>query len=130
LQDGTVTINTFDLQKVLDPDIRTLMHKVTVAGDAALGGSEFPDIVQAKLTAVDLDGKTYQVYVRDPLGHYLNPLTAKEIENKFKLLTEPAIGRARAAAAFDLAWRTKEAESFVSVLEALAPKKRGPKKHK
>lgn len=125
LQDGTVNINTFDLEKVLDPEIRTLMNKVTVEGDAAMGGAEFPDIVQARLTAVDRDGKTYQVHVRDPLGHYLNPFTAEDIENKFKLLTEPALGRDRAAAAFDLAWRTKEAESFVSVLDAFVPERVG-----
>jgi 2-methylcitrate dehydratase len=125
LQDGTVNINTFDLEKVLDPEIRTLMNKVTVEGDAVMGGSEFPDIVQARLNAVDRDGKTYQVHVRDPLGHYLNPFTVEEIENKFKLLTEPALGRDRAAAAFDLVWRTKEAESFVSVLDALVPERAG-----
>jgi 2-methylcitrate dehydratase len=125
LQDGTVNINTFDLEKVLEPEIRTLMNKVTVEGDAAMGGAEFPDIVQARLNAVDRDGKTYQVHVRNPLGHYLNPFTVEDIENKFKHLTEPAFGRDRAAAAFDLAWRTKEAESFVSVLDAFVPERAG-----
>jgi 2-methylcitrate dehydratase len=123
LQDGTVDINTFDLEKVLDPEIRTLMNKVTVEGDAAMGGAEFPDIVQARLAAVDRDGKTYQVHVRDPLGHYLNPFTAQDIENKFKLLTEPALGRDRAAAAFDQAWRIKEAGSFGELLDAFVPER-------
>jgi 2-methylcitrate dehydratase len=123
LQDGTININTFDLEKVLDSEIRTLMNKVTVEGEAAMGGAEFPDIVQARLNAIDRNGKEYQVYVRDPLGHYLNPLTVEEIENKFKLLTEPVLGHDKAAAAFDLAWRTREAELFVSVLEALVPER-------
>jgi len=118
LQDGTVNINTFDLEKVLDPGIRKIINKLTVEGDAAMGGAEFPDVVQARLKAVDRDGKTYEVHVRDPLGHYLNPLTVADIENKFMHLTEPALGRERAAAAFDLAWRMKEAESFVPVLDA------------
>jgi 2-methylcitrate dehydratase len=125
LQDGTVNINTFDLEKVLDPEIRTLMNKVTVEGDPAMGGAEFPDIVQARLTAVDRDGKMYQVHVRDPLGHYLNPFTAKDIENKFKLLTEPALGPDRAAAAFDLAWRMKGAALFVDLLDAFVPVRAG-----
>jgi 2-methylcitrate dehydratase PrpD len=125
LQDGTVNINTFDLEKVLDPEIRILMNKVTVEGDAAMGGTEFPDIVQARLNAVDRDGKTYQVHVQNPLGHYLNPFTAKDIKNKFKLLTEPALGRARAATAFDLAWRMKEAASFVDLLDAFVPERAG-----
>jgi len=121
LQDGTVTINTFDLEKVLDPQIRTVINKLIVEGDPAMGGAEFPDVVQARLIAVDRDGKRYEIYVRDPLGHYLNPLTAKDIENKFKLLTEQALGRNKAAVAFDLAWRTKESESFASVLDAFVP---------
>jgi len=123
LQDGTITIDTFDLEKVLDPAIRPLLNKVAVEGDPAMGGSEFPDIVQAKLKAVDCDGKTYDVHVRDPLGHYLNPLTAADIEKKFKLLVVPALGSDKAAAAFDLAWRTKEADAFVSVLDALVSDK-------
>jgi len=125
LQDGTVTINTFDMDNVLDPEIRTLMNKVIVEGDWEMGGAEFPDIVQARLTAVDQDGKTYQVHVRDPLGHYLNPFTAKDIENKFKLLTEPALGPDGAATAFDLAWRIKEAPSFVDLLDAFIPEQAG-----
>jgi 2-methylcitrate dehydratase len=121
LQDGTVNINTFDLEKVLDPQIRTVMNKLTVEGDPAMGGAEFPDVVQARLIAVDRDGKRYEIHVRDPLGHYLNPFTAKDIENKFKLLTEHALGSNKAAAAFDLAWRTKASESFASVLDAFVP---------
>jgi len=121
LQDGTVTINTFDLEKVLDPQIRTVINKLTVEADPAMGGAEFPDVVQARLIANDRDGKKYEIYVRDPLGHYLNPLTPKDIENKFKLLTEQTLGRNKAALAFDLAWRTKESESFASVLDAFVP---------
>ncbi len=124
LQDGTVNINTFDLEKILEPEIRTLMNKVTVEGDAAID-AEWPGIIQARLDAVDRDRKTYQVHVRNPRGHDLNPLTAEDIENKFKHLTEPTLGRDGAAAAFDLAWRTKEAESFVSVLDAFVPEKAG-----
>ena len=86
-----------------------------------MGGAEFPDIAQARLDAVDRDGKTYHVHVRDPLGHYLNPLSAEDIENKFKLLAEPALGPDKAAAAFDLAWRTREADSFLAVLDAMVP---------
>ncbi len=80
-------------------------------------------IVQARLKAVDRDGKTYEVYVRDPLGHYLNPLTVGDIDNKFKNLTVPALGRDRAVVAFDRAWRTQEAESFAAVLDAFVAEK-------
>ena len=125
LQDGTVNINTFNQEKILDPQIRAVIKKLTIEGDSEMGGAEFPDITQARLEAVDRDGKTYRVHVRDPLGHYLNPLSSEDIENKFKLLTEPALGRDRAAAAFDLAWRTKQAEAFVTVLKALVPEAAG-----
>jgi hypothetical protein len=61
------------------------------------------------------------VHVRDPLGHYLNPLTATDIESKFKLLITPALGQDRAAATFALAWRIKEPESFGPLPAALVP---------
>ena len=99
LQDGTVNINTFDPDKFLDPKIRTLMNKVTVEEDDAIE-AEWPGVIQAKLDAVDRDGKTYHIHIRNPRGHELNPLTPGEIEMKFMRLTEPALGRDGAAAAF------------------------------
>jgi 2-methylcitrate dehydratase len=116
LQDGTVTINTFDLDKVRDPAIRALMNRVSVEEDKAIT-AEWPGVIQGKLDAVDKSGKTYHVHVKNIKGHELNPLTAEEIETKFMRLTEPALGRDGAAAAFKLAWRTRDVESFASVLE-------------
>jgi 2-methylcitrate dehydratase len=127
LQDGTVNIHTFDLEKIRESEIRTLMNKVIIEGDAAID-AEWPGIIQARLDAVDRDGKTYRVHVRNPRGHHLNPMTAEEIENKFKQLTEPALGHDGAAFAFALAWRTREAGSFLSVLNAFVPTSAGSRK--
>lgn len=120
LRDGTVDVNTFDLDKIRDPGIRALMNRVSVEEDEAIE-AEWPGVIQAKLDAVDRNGKTYHVHIRNPRGHELNPLTPEEIEMKFLRLTEPALGRDGAAAAFDAAWRTKEAESFASVLDRFEP---------
>jgi 2-methylcitrate dehydratase len=116
LQDGTVDVNTFDLDKIRDRSIRTLMSRVSVEEDEAIE-AEWPGVIQAKLDAVDRNGTTYHIHIRNPRGHELNPLTPGEIEMKFLRLTEPALGSAGAAAAFDAAWRTKEAGSFASVLD-------------
>jgi 2-methylcitrate dehydratase len=124
LSDGAVTINTFELDKIRDPEIRKVMNRVNVEEDAAIN-AEWPGIIQLKLDAVDCDGKTYQVHVRNPRGHQRNPLTPADIESKFKQLTEPALGRDRAAIAFDRTWRTKEAQSFATVLDTFVLQKEG-----
>lgn len=116
LKDGTVSIDSFDLDKIRDPGILALMNRVSVEEDKAIT-AEWPGVIQAKVDAVDRSGKTYHVHIKNPRGHELNPLTAEEIELKFMRLTEPALGRDGAASAFNAAWRTKEVESFASVLE-------------
>jgi 2-methylcitrate dehydratase len=116
LQDGSIDMSTFDLDKIRDPGIRAIMNRVAVEEDAEIE-AEWPGVIQAKLDAVDRGGKTYHIHIRNPRGHELNPLSPADIEAKFLRLTEPALGRERAAAAFKTAWRTKEAASFASVLE-------------
>ena len=124
LQDGAIDVSTFDADKFLDPQVRPLMEKVAVEADAAIDAG-WPHTIELKLEAVDRGGKTHHVHIRNPRGHELNPLTAEDIGNKFRQLTEPALGPDGAAAAFDLAWRTKEAESFASVLDTFVPQKAG-----
>lgn len=120
LQDGTVSINTFDLDKIRDPNIRALMNRVSIEVDKQID-EEWPVVIQAKLDATDRRGKSYHIHIRNPRGHELNPLTAREIEKKFMQLTERALGHEGAAAAFQIAWRTKELDSFSSVLEKFVP---------
>ncbi|MHB8908521.1 MAG: hypothetical protein ACYDAA_06535 [Syntrophales bacterium] len=99
--------------------LRALMSRVSVEEDAAIE-AEWPGVIQAKLDAVDRNGKTYHIHIRNPRGHELNPLTPGDIEMKFLRLAEPALGRDGAAAAFKAAWRTREAESFASVLDSVS----------
>jgi 2-methylcitrate dehydratase len=116
LRDGGITLNTFDMEKIHDPETRALMKCVSVVEDAEID-KEWPGIVQAKLDAVDKAGKTYHIHVKHPKGHDMNPFTAADIEAKFRGLVEPALGAERATAAFRAAWDTRSAKSFSSVLE-------------
>ena len=120
LQDGTVSLHTFDLDKICDPDIRAQMNRVSVEVDKDID-AEWPVVIQAKLDAVDRSGNTYHIHITNPRGHELNPLTAEEIEKKFMQLTEPALGRAGAVAAFNIAWRMKDVDSFATVLDKFEP---------
>jgi 2-methylcitrate dehydratase len=116
LRDGTIDTNSFEPDRIREPAVRALMSRVAIEEDETID-AEWPGVIQAKLDAVDKSGKTYHIHIRNPRGHELNPLTAEDIENKFMRLTEPALGRGPAAAAFRHAWATKDAASFASVLE-------------
>jgi 2-methylcitrate dehydratase len=120
LQDGTITLDTFALEKVRDPAIRVLMNRVRVEEDPAIT-AEWPGAIQAKLDAVDRSGKTYHLHVKTIRGHESDPLTPEQIERKFLGLVEPALGREGAAAAFRSAWGTMDAGSFAAVLETFEP---------
>jgi len=118
LTDGTITLNTFDMERIRDPEIRTLMQRVEIKEDPAIS-AEWPGAIQCKLDAVDKAGKQYHLHVKNPRGHELNPLTPEDIEKKFLTLTEPALGPERAASAFKLAWNVRQAPSFAPILDAL-----------
>jgi 2-methylcitrate dehydratase len=116
LLDGTIDIGSYEPDKIRDPAVRALMPRVAVEEDEAIE-AEWPAVIQAKLDAVDRNGMTYHVHIRNPRGHELNPLSPQDIQAKFLRLTEPALGPHAAAAAFEAAWQVKQAKSFGSVLD-------------
>jgi 2-methylcitrate dehydratase len=118
LKHGMIDHHAFVPESYLDQSLRPLMNIVTVGIDEQYE-KEFPRVVSMRVTAKDKSGRSYEVKVVNPLGHEDNPVSAKDLAEKFTRLAEPRIGRQRAAAALREWERIEKAPSVASALDAV-----------
>lgn len=109
LRHGVIDHRAFVPESYLDPSLRPLMNIVTVGVDEKYE-KEFPRVVSMRVTARDHGGRTYEVTVVNPLGHEDNPVSARELAEKFTRLAEPPLGKRRTAAALKH-WQAIENEA-------------------
>jgi len=102
LVDGTITVASFDEAAYLDPELRPLMAKIGVHEDPAIEAL-YPAQVVMQVEAVAVDGRRYSIRIANPRGDSTNPMDDSEVAAKFRLLAEPALGKAQAEQAF-AAW--------------------------
>ncbi|HEX2244561.1 MAG TPA: hypothetical protein VHK27_15190, partial [Gammaproteobacteria bacterium] len=72
-----------------------------------------------RVVATTLDGRRHVVEIANPLGHPDNPMQDRHIEEKFTSLVEPALGKARCAAALDTWWRLENATGLGAAMQLL-----------
>jgi 2-methylcitrate dehydratase len=119
LRHGLIDHHAFVPEAYTDPAIRPLMNRVTVRIDDEFE-KDFPRVVHMRMTARDRAGRTHQVYIRNPLGHEDNPVSATELAEKFRRLAVPRLGEERTAAALE-SWQRIEqlndvTEAFTAVV--------------
>jgi 2-methylcitrate dehydratase len=124
LIDGGITVASFDRASYLDPSLRPLMARITVAQDDEVD-SLHPAHVLLKVTARDTGGSTRRVAVTDPCGHPANPMNDAEIADKFRHLAEPALGKARAAAALEALWHIEREPRAQRLFDLIEPTQQG-----
>jgi 2-methylcitrate dehydratase len=84
LEDGQITQNTFDLERInRDSTQELLAHHTTVAPDPELSKG-YPEGIPNTITVVLEDGRRLQKHVAFPRGHARNPMTDAELESKYR----------------------------------------------
>ena len=98
LRHGRIDEESFRPESYLDPSIRPLMNAITARVDDDIE-KDMPKTIRMRVNARDKAGKSYEVHIVNPPGHEENPLSSADLAAKFTRLTEPRLGRERAAAA-------------------------------
>jgi 2-methylcitrate dehydratase len=96
LTDGAVTLDSFEQQRVLDPALRPLMQKIKVVEDPAtkaLPANRQPTDIIIALK----DGRIVKHRCEFAHGHYTNPATDAEVDEKFVSLVSRAVNRSTAS---------------------------------
>src|SRR5581483_3778152 len=118
LIDGEITEKQFAPERFAHPEIWKFLENVKVTRHPELSAM-YPEAV-ANIVHVDLvDGTRLSKRVDYPIGHAKNPLKDSEVEGKFFLLVEPAVGQARARKIVDLVWKLDAAPNVDELMRGL-----------
>jgi 2-methylcitrate dehydratase len=121
LRHGLIDHHAFVDGAYRDQTIRPLMNRVTVRVVDEFE-KDFPRRVGMRMVAKDKAGQSHEVTVINPLGHEDNPVSTKDLAEKFTRLAEPRLGAARTANALKLWQSIENAASVTAAFDALVVK--------
>jgi 2-methylcitrate dehydratase len=110
LVDGTITLAAFEEPAYRDPALRPLMAKIRVHIDQEVD-SIYPKIISMRIKAKTTDGRSIELWPRDPLGHVRNPMKDPDVTAKFVRAVEPVFGHSRTSAILDRWWSIRHAST-------------------
>ena len=122
LVDRQVTPAQFTNQKIRDPQIRAQLKKVVVVADPEIE-KVFPALQRVVITIRTTDGKEFTKQLDFPKGDPRNPLTDREIEEKFSALASPIMGKAAQKKIMKAVWDLEKLESVSGLMKMLRAKK-------
>jgi 2-methylcitrate dehydratase len=116
--DRQVTPLQFTNEKIMDPRIRAQLNKVEVVADPEIEAL-FPALQRVIVKVVTTDGREFEKQIDYPKGDPRNPLTDKEVEEKFDALAEPVLSADGCSRVKDAVWKLDEADFITTLMEML-----------
>jgi 2-methylcitrate dehydratase len=108
LVDGTITAQSFEPERFLDPSLRPLMEKIVVAARddlTALDRDRQPSDITIDLKT---DRKIKLSLNGYPIGHYLNPMSDSQLSAKFQSLVGTKLASEQAAQLESTLWALEQ----------------------
>jgi 2-methylcitrate dehydratase len=90
--DGTVTPESFTIQKIFDPELRSYLNKIKVVAEPSYEKT-FPELKKAGVTIILQNGSSYELEVDYPLGDYRDPMDDDTMMAKFDAMVLPHTGK-------------------------------------
>jgi 2-methylcitrate dehydratase len=115
LVERQVTPVQFKLAKIMDPRIREQLHKVKVVADPEIE-KLFPALQRVHVTIKTTDDKEFSEQLDYPKGDPRNPLSDKEIEEKFEALAGPVMSKDARRKAIRAIWDLENQESATELM--------------
>jgi len=110
-----VTPSQFTEAKIMDPVIRAQLRKVQVVADHEIEKA-FPALQRVIARIHAIDGREFTKQLDYPKGDPRNPLTDKEIEEKFEALAAPVMSRQARRRAMDAIWKLEKQSSVTELM--------------
>ena len=92
---GAEALTPIDPALLQDTEVRSFARKVRVDFDAEID-SKFPELAPAKVAIIS-EGKTFDIRVDAAFGDPTNPMSRRDLQNKFTVLTRGLIASDRRA---------------------------------
>jgi 2-methylcitrate dehydratase len=115
---GKIDNSTYSEKNYRDPKVLDFLKKITVVEDKTLS-AKYPEAVANRITVKLSSGKTVTKQVDYHKGHPKNPMTDKEVEDKFQRLTKKYLGQNQSRRILDTIWsidKLKDTGKAISLL--------------
>jgi len=109
LLEGKIDNSTYSEKKYRDPKILDFLKKITVVEDKALS-SMYPEAVPNRVTVKLSSGKVVSKQVNYHKGHPKNPMSDRDVEDKFQRLTRKILDKNHARRILDVVWNLEKAK--------------------
>ena len=116
IADRQVTPAQFEPEKIMDTRIREQLRKVEVVADPEIE-KVFPKLQRVIVTVKTTDGRELTKQLDYPKGDPRNPLTDKEIEEKFDALAAPVLSDTRRRRLKEAVWKLDELSSVTELMD-------------
>ncbi len=126
LVDRQVTPLQFTPEKIMDAGIRGQLRKVEVVADPEIE-KVFPALQRVIVTIRTTGGKEFTKQLDFPKGDPRNPLSDREIEEKFAALAEGVLSKKAQQKVKDAVWRLEKLRSVSELMRLLKADVRGPR---
>ena len=120
LLDGEVTGDSFQASRLTDPLVASLMQKIKVSASADLCAL-YPESAPSRVRVRMESGDVHTAEVRYPKGHARNPLSDRELEEKFRRIFAEQGRAAQSEAALQALWAFDQAGDINAVFALLRP---------
>jgi 2-methylcitrate dehydratase len=114
-----VTPLQFTTAKIADPVIRAQLRKVQVVADPEIE-KVFPALQRVIVRLHTIDGREFSKQLDYPKGDPRNPLSDKEIEEKFEVLAGPVMTSEARRRALDAIWNLEKQPSVSELMKLFA----------
>ena len=118
LVDRQVTPVQFTMEKIMDPVVRAQLKKVEVVADPEIE-KVFPALQRAIVTITTVDGRFFSKQLDFPKGDPRNPLTDREVEEKFSALAEGVLSKRAQKKVKEAIWRLETLDSVSNLMALL-----------
>ena len=118
LQDGAVTPGSFTPQRIADPSLRALMSRMTMTEGPGFT-EKYPQQYNCRIAVTTSGGEKYEASTSYPKGHKNNPLSDREVDQKFTNLASAVLSEQQCTEALNLLWSIEEASDLTGLLEAM-----------
>lgn len=116
LLDGRIGLETFEEKRILDPEIRRVISKMKVEVDPEYD-KEYPKGIPNTVEVTLKDKTKIAETVTYPKGHFLNPLSDEELENKFHSLARDYIDENKRSSILLKLWKFEEISDLSELME-------------
>ncbi|MET1102202.1 MAG: MmgE/PrpD family protein [Pyrodictiaceae archaeon] len=119
LLDGKIWLDTFKPQRYLAQDVRKVMAKMKIVVDPE-HDALYPEGIKNTIIVTLKDGRRLEESSTYPPGHWKNPLSDTQVEEKFwRLVGDKLADKDAGKEALKAIWRIEEAENISRILRGL-----------